>query len=73
MSDDSARQKRGRRAMTHLPVVISVEMESAEVDVLEVKDSGEVFSRSAVIVEIPIMRSGPIVEIAVSAKGDQMV
>ena len=48
-------------------------MEGAEVDVLQVEDSGEVFSGSAVVVEIPVMSSGPVVEVAISAKGDQMV
>ena len=48
-------------------------MKGAEVDVLEVKDGGEIFSGSAVVVEIPIVSSGPVVEEAVPAKGDQMV
>ena len=45
-------------------------MEGAEVDVRQVEDSGEIFSGSAVVVEIPIVGSGPVVEVAISAKGD---
>ena len=56
-----------------IPIVISVEMEGAKINVLEIKDGGEIFPGSAVVVEIPIMRSSTIVEVAVSAKRDQMV
>ncbi len=48
-------------------------MEGAKIDVLKVKDSGEIFSRSTVIIEIPVVSSGPIVEEAISSKSDQMV
>ena len=48
-------------------------MEGAKVDVLKVKDSGEIFSRSTVIIEIPVVSSGPTVEEAISSKSDQMV
>ncbi len=48
-------------------------MEGAKVDVLKVKDSGEIFSRSTVIIEIPVVSSGPIVEEAISSKSNQMV
>lgn len=56
-----------------LPVIISIEMEAAKVNSLQVQDSGEIFSRGAVIIEIPIISSGTIAEEAVSAKGDQMI
>lgn len=56
-----------------LPVVVGVEMEGAEVNILKVEDGGEIFPRSAVVVEVPIVSSGPVVEEAVSAKGDQVV
>ena len=48
-------------------------MEGAKVDVFEIEDGSEIFSGRAIVVEIPIVRSGSIVEVAVSAKGDQMV
>ena len=57
----------------NLPIVISVEVKGAKVDVLKIEDGGEIFAGRAIVVEIPVMRSGPIVEVAVSAKGDQMV
>lgn len=53
-----------------LPVVVGVEMEGAEVDCLKVEDGGKIFSRSAVVVEVPIVGSSAVVEEAVSAKGD---
>lgn len=56
-----------------LPVIIGIEMEAAKVNGLQVQDSGKVFSRGAVIIEIPIISSGTIAEEAVSAKGDQMI
>lgn len=56
-----------------LPVVIGVEMEGAKVNTRQVQDGAEVFSRCAVVVEIPAVGSGPVVEVAVSAKGDEMV
>ena len=48
-------------------------MEGAEVDVLKVKDGGEIFSGSTVIIEIPVVGSGPVVEEAISSESDQMV
>ena len=48
-------------------------MEGAKVDVLEIEDGGKIFSRRAIVVEIPVVRPRSIVEVAVSAKGDQMV
>lgn len=73
VSVGSLPDRRGNVGGDHLPVVIGVEMESAKVDVLEVEDGGEIFSGSAVVIEIPIMSSGPVVEVAVSAKGDEVV
>ena len=48
-------------------------MKGAKVDVLQIEDGGKVFAGRAIVVEIPVVRSGAIVEVAVSAKGDQMV
>ena len=48
-------------------------MKGAKVDVLKIEDGGEIFAGCAIVVEIPVMRSGSIVEVAVSAKGDQMI
>ena len=56
-----------------LPVVVGVEVEGAEVDVGEVEDGGEIFAGCAVVVEIPVVGSGPIVEEPVAAEGDEMV
>ena len=56
-----------------LPVVVGVEMKGAKVDVLQVENGGEIFARGAVIVEIPVVGAGAVVEVAVSAKGDEMV
>ena len=56
-----------------LPVVIGVEVEGAEVDGREVQDGGEVFSRGAVVVEVPVVGAGAVVEVAVSAKSDEVV
>lgn len=73
ISKSSVRYTGERKGGDHSPVVVSVEMEGAEVDVLQVKDGGEIFPGSAVVIEIPIISSSPIAEVAISAKGDQMV
>ena len=48
-------------------------MKGAKVDIFQIEDGGEILAGRAIVVEIPVMRSGAVVEIAVSAKGDQMV
>ena len=54
-------------------MVVGVEMKGAKVDVLQVENGGEVFARGAIVVEIPIVGAGAVVEVAVSAKGDEVV
>ena len=48
-------------------------MEGAEVDMGQVEDGGKVFARCAVVVEVPVVGAGAVVEVAVSAKGDEVV
>lgn len=63
----------GLRGGDCLPVVVGVEMEGAKVDVREVEDRGEILSGRAVVVEVPVVGAGSVVEEAVSAKGDEVV
>lgn len=56
-----------------LPVVVGVEMEGAKVDGREVEDRGEVFPGRAVVVEVPVVGAGTVVEEAVAAEGDEVV
>ena len=56
-----------------IPVFIGVEMEGAKVYILKVENSGEILPGSAVVVEIPVVGSGAVVEEAVSAKSDEVV
>ena len=69
---DRVQMDRGGERRDYLPVVIGVEVEGAKVDVLKIEDGGEIFAGRAIVVEIPVVRSGSIVEVAVSTKGDQM-
>ena len=48
-------------------------MEGAKIDIFKIEDSGEILAGRAIVIEIPIVRSGAVVEVAVSAKGDEMV
>ena len=47
-------------------------MKGAKVDILKIEYSGEILPGRAIVVEIPIVRSGSVVEVAVSAKGDEV-
>lgn len=66
-------RRSGERRGNCLPVVVGVEMESAKVDVREIENRGEIFPGSAVVVEVPVVGSGSVVEEAVPAKGDEVV
>lgn len=61
------------RRGNYSPIVIGVEMEGAKVDVREIENRGEIFSGSAVVVKVPVVGSGSVVEEAVSAKGDEVI
>ena len=54
------------------PIIISVEMKGTKVDILQMEDGGKVFTRGAIVVEVPIVASGAVVEEAVAAKGDHV-
>ena len=73
VSFTEAKRTGGRARSIYLPVVIGVEMEGAEVDGWQVEDCGEIFPGRAVVIEIPVVGAGAVVEEAVSAEGDEVV
>lgn len=63
----------GKEKEEYVPIVIGVQMEGPKVDALQVQYRGEVFARGAVVVEVPTVGAGAVVEVAVAAKGDEVV
>lgn len=64
---------RGKEKEEYVPIVIGVQMEGPKVNTLQIQYRGEIFARGAVVVEVPAVGAGAVVEVAVTAESDEVV